>query len=275
MIQHSSQHSSITTPRQPRPARLLAPALAAFALQAGAQTADQAYSFTGTYWMTSGQSQAYSGSFSIVGATETDVRPPLAADVAHYPPGTWAGESRYYTGAVDLTLTFASGTTISASTLDIVVNDTTLQGPGSPYPLGLSVQIYATDLRVQAPSHEVCDTPTGVCGPDDDPLYHDANQAALMGTEVVYFAGWGQPNASVQGVPVLTDYFFPSPYGTSSSAGMGFHAGPTTLLTQFKTFESTPLTSPVPEPASASLWLGGLAMLLAGGWRRRQDAAMV
>lgn len=221
------------------------------------------YSFSGRYYTAAGAAQTYTGTFSITDPAPSTYRPMEVPDAANvYPSTVWQGTSDLFTGAVDLQITFASGTVISASQMDIVVNNTTYQGAGSPYPEGLSVQMYPRGgIQVAAPTANVCATPDGVCGEDDDPLYHDANQSALMATDAIYFAFYGAPQAQFSGVPVLTDFFGPN------QGGLGMRSGPTTTLTSFTSFDSQTTVSPVPEPGTLALFTAGL---LGVGWLRRQ-----
>lgn len=243
------------------------------ALQPAARADTVSYQFAGRYFGAAGTAQDFTGSFSISDPMAAS-RPFEAPDPAWYAASTWVGSSSFFSGAGDLVVDFASGTRLSSSTLAIVVNNTSFQGSGAPYPQGLSVQLYAQDLTVQAPTRKVCATPTGACGEDDDPLYRDANQARLMLTDGLYLAFYGAPQASyTTGVPLLTDYFGPS------TSGLGLRSGPSTQLVGLSALSATVTASPlqpdpvsaVPEPSSAALLMaGGLALLLGARSQQRQ-----
>jgi hypothetical protein len=181
--------------------------VASFSLALPAFAASTQYSFSGLY-NSAGGSQAYTGVFSITDPVQTAVQPANAADVTQPNiAAVWSGTSDFFTGGADLQITFASGTVIKASTLDIVVNQTTFAGSGSPYPPGMSVQLFASAIAITAPTHSVCATQTGVCGPDDDPLYQDATQASVMATTGLYFAFYSAPLSATPGVPILDQAF--------------------------------------------------------------------
>lgn len=209
------------------------------------------YAFSGNYYVAGG-AQSYQGRFSIVEPQLSSQRPWMAPDL-NTPTfqAVWQGTSVYYTGGVNLDIQFASGSHLTASNFDIVVNNTTYQGAGSPYPLGLSVQLYPSATSISAPTQNICATPTGACGEDDDPLYHDSTQAAIMAIDSVYFAFYQAPLQSTPGMPNLVDNF-------GLNGGLGIRSGPSTTLTQFSSFSATTTVSPVPEPAQAMLWLAGL-----------------
>jgi PEP-CTERM motif len=214
------------------------------------------YTFAGNYY-NSGGSQGYSGSFSIVDPTPTAPRPWKAPDVTHPDYATiWTGTSEFYTGGRDLTITFASGTTLTAASIEIVVNNTTFQGTGSPYPEGLSVQLYPSALTITPPTGDVCATVSGVCGEDDDPLYHDDTQASILQITDSYFAFYNAPLASTPGMPDLLQF---------GGGGLGVIAGPTTTLTAFNMLTATvtpsalPPIPAVPEPGTWAMMLAGLA----------------
>lgn len=235
-------------------------ALLGGAQQAQAQTTT--YSFSGLYYVAGG-AQNYTGSFSIVDPQLTSTRPWMAPDL-NTPTfqAVWQGTSVYYTGGLNLDIQFASGSHLTASNFEIVVNNTTFQGVGSPYPDGLSVQLYPGATSVSAPTQNVCATPTGSCGEDDDPLYHDATQVAIMAIDSVYFAFYQAPLQSTPGMPNLVDHF-------GLNGGLGIRSGPTTTLTQFKSFSAViSEVTPVPEPHQSMLWLSGLAFMAALAFRR-------
>jgi hypothetical protein len=217
------------------------------------------YSFSGLYSIAGG-TQAYTGVFSIVDPALTPDRPPQAPDMTQpNMAAVWAGSSDFYTGGADVQITFASGTRLTASQFGIVVNNTTFSGQGSPYPLGLSVQLYPSGINLTAPTGDVCATPTGACGPDDDPLYHDATQAAIMTTTGIYFAFYSAPASTAPGMPNLVSAF------SLGNGGLGVYSVQnglsTTTLTSFNGFTSA-VTS-VPEPASGWLLAAGLACIAA------------
>lgn len=231
--------------------------LAAFIVSVmSAQATTTTYTFSGIYYVAGG-SQTYTGTFSINNPQLTSSRPWMAPDLSSpLFQSIWQGTSVYYTGGVNLDIQFASGTHVTASAFEIVVNNTTFQGIGSPYPEGLSVQLYPSMLAVTAPTQNVCATPSGVCGEDDDPLYHDNTQAAIMTTDSVYFAFYQAPLQSVPGMPNLVDHF-------GLNGGLGIRSGPTTTLTQFTAFSyDMSAISPVPEAQQHALWLAGLLMII-------------
>lgn len=235
------------------------------ALLGGAQQAQAlttTYSFSGQYYV-AGSAQNYTGSFSIMDPQLTNTRPWMAPDL-NTPTfqAVWQGTSVYYTGGMNLDIQFASGSHLTAADFEIVVNNTTFQGSGSPYPAGLSVQLYPGATSVSAPTQNVCATPTGTCGEDDDPLYHDGTQAAIMAIDSVYFAFYQAPLQSTPGMPNLVDSF-------GLNGGLGIRSGPSTTLTQFKSFSAVVnAVSPVPEPQQNILWLSGLALMGAMAFRR-------
>jgi len=237
--------------------------VAALCLSAQAAADSTQYNFSGLYNIAGG-TQAYTGVLSIADPMPTTVRPPWAADVTQpYIAAVWSGTSRFYTGGSGLTITFASGTLITAPLIDIVVNNTAFSGQGAPYPMGLSVQLYPTAFSVVAPTTTICATPTGVCGPDDDPLYQDATQTALMATTGIYFAFYNAPQGFAIGVPNLVTSF---PQGDGGLGLLSVQNGlNSTALTSFNAFSSvtTPSTAPVPEPATALLLVAGAAGLIA------------
>jgi hypothetical protein len=239
-------------------------AAASMALAMPVLAASTQYSFSGLY-NAAGGSQLYTGVFSITDPVQTSVRPGYAADVTQPNiAAVWSGTSDFYTGGTDLQITFASGAVITSASFDIVVDNTRFAGTGSPYSPGLSVQMYAPHLSIAAPTHSVCATPTGVCGPDDDPLYQDATQAAVMATTGLYFAFYDAPLSTSPGVPVL-DQAFPLGHG-----GLGVfsvvNGMNVSTLTSFNSFTST--TSAVPEPGTACLLLPGLLGIV---WVRRSS----
>lgn len=239
---------------------LLRATLGAFSLSAAtlALADTTTYTFEGNYY-SNGGSQRYSGSFAIVDPMPTAPRPLKAADVTQPAYASiWTGTSEFYTGGRDLTVTFASGTTLTAATIEIVVNNTTFQGTGSPYPEGLSVQLYPFMLAVTPPTADVCATSSGACEEDDDPLYHDDTQASLLQITDGYLAFYNAPLASSTGMPDLLQF---------GGGGLGVISGPTTTLTSFNllTATVTPTALPpipaVPEPGSWAMMLAGLAAI--------------
>lgn len=242
------------------------------AATAGAQTTD--YSFAGTYNTSFGAtpvSLGYTGTFTIANPVQTPTRPAYAADVSSPSyAGIWAGTSSFYTGASNLQITFSNGATLLAPSLSLVVNNTTSTGPGTPYPMGLSVQLYtegATAFGMTASmvcpngsTDTVCDD-SGV-----DPLYRkgDASDLAAQSINGVYFAFWGAPLSSdAAGVPELASTF------GATGGGLGVYATnnlgqSVTTLTQFSQLSSVTTASPVPEPSAHALLLMGLVTV---GWR--------
>lgn len=166
-----------------------------------------------------------------------------------------------------MSITFASGTVINAASFGIVVNNTTFSGEGAPYSLGLSAQLYPVGISITPPTTDVCATPTGACGEDDDPLYQDDTQAAIMNASGVYFAFYNGPEYTSSEMPNLANYF------AVQQAGLGIYQpniyGFTTTLTQFTEFSSTVVPS-VPVPGA--VWLFGSAMIGWIGFSRRKSA---
>lgn len=261
-----------------RPMSFLVPALLA-----GACTAAQAdtidYAFAGSYnTVVDGQyvQLGYSGSFTVADPATTTVRPASAPDPASPAyAGIWAGSSIFYTGATQLRLSFANGAALSADALELVVNNTTLSGPGAPYPLGLSVQLYPRDLVFtgmvaskvcpDGSTDDACDDYADANGVDPSYRKGDAADRAAQRISGVYFAFYDAPLSSVAaGVPNLATTF--------GGGGLGVHAvnelgQNTTTLTSFSSI-SHKLTAlgpapvaAVPEPASALLCGAGLALL--------------
>jgi hypothetical protein len=236
------------------------------------------YHFTGTYNTSQngvGVALGYTGSFTITDPVLTPVKPAYAADVsAPSIAAVWSGDASFYTGATALHITFANGATLSAPTLDLVVNNTTFSGSGSPYPLGQSVQLYAPGTTATGMTASlICPNGTVDTVCDDsgvEPLFRqgDAADLALQRVSGVYFAFWGAPLSTVAaGVPQLVDTF------GIGNGGLGVYSSnelgqPVTTLTSFQQF--TAVTSAVPEPANATLMLAGLAAL---AWRRRSLSA--
>ena len=240
------------------------------------------YTFSGrynTFWDGSFVVLPYTGSFAISGATATPDRPAMAPDVT-LPAyaGIWAGSSEFYNGARHLQITFASGATVAADVLDVVVNNTSFQGDGSPYPLGLSVQVYTRGaVALGMAATQVC--PDGSIDDDcdssgDDPLYRegDASDLAVQHMTGVYFAFWGAPGVPAgSGVPDLAGTF------GAANGGLGIFAinalgQPTTTLTQFNSLDGITTLSPVPEPGTwqlALLGIAGLGLAALGGRARR------
>lgn len=236
---------------------------------AGADTT--VYQFAGSYnTVISGRyvSLPYSGSFSISDPALTPIRPPEAADVGSGAyTGIWAGNSSFYSGAGALSLSFANSASASAAGLGLVVNNTTLAGPGSPYPLGLSVQMYPVDLQLRGMSvgmvcpdgstDEACDAS------GEDPIYQSGDEAdqAVRQITGLYFAFWHAPLSTVEaGVPNLASSFGPTQggLGVRSINSLGQSV---TTLTQFSQLDATVISSPVPESSSHVLLLLGLAGL--------------
>lgn len=237
-------------------------------LAANAVQADTVeYQFSGRYY-SSGSYQNYTGNFTIVDPQLTPIRPASAPDVTNPAYASiWQGVSRFYTGGSNITITFDSGTQLQASAFEIVVNNTTFSGAGAPYSEGLSAQLYPSNFTLTGPTHDVCATPTGECGEDDDPLYHDQTQQDIMSLTGFYFAFWNGGNSySDQAMPTLTDYF------SSITSGLGLYSPniygfTTTTLTTFTSFSSQTIAS-VPLPTS--FWLMASALIgLVGSKQRR------
>jgi MYXO-CTERM domain-containing protein len=259
-----------------RPIAHAALAAALTAAASGAAMADTTqYDFSGTYytaWQRQPVALGYTGSFTIADPAVTPVRPWMAPDpAALIQGGIWAGSSLFYTGAINLQVTFANGATLTAAGLDLVVNNTTLSNAGAPYPMGLSAQIYtrgavATGMTVNliCPDGSVddaCDTYAN--DHDIDPSYSrgDAADQAAQRIAGVYFAFYNAPLSSpAAGVPDLASSF--------GGAGLGVYAvnelgQNTTTLTQFSGITShvITVTPAVPEPGTWALSLAGLALL--------------
>jgi hypothetical protein len=260
-----------------KPNTLAAAALLSFAATAAlADTVD--YSFTGSYYTSWGIEPVapvaldYTGSFTVTNPAATAVRPPYAPDPAS--PGLvgiWAGTSVFYTGATNLSITFSNGATVSATGLDIVVNNTTVSNGGAPYSLGLSAQLYTRGAVAMGMTAElVCDDGSvdDACKTyaDDngvDPLYRkgDATDLSVQAMTGVYFAFYNAPLSSVAaGVPNFADSF------GAASGGLGIYSvnsqgQNTTTLTVFNTLSSFTTASAVPEPGSWLLFGLGLAAL--------------
>ena len=242
------------------------------------------YTFSGlynTFWDGSFVVLPYTGSFAISGATATPDRPAMAPDVT-LPAyaGIWAGSSEFYNGAHRLQITFANGATVAADVLDVVVNNTSFQGDGSPYPLGLSVQVDTRGaVALGMTASQVC--PDGSVDDDcdssgDDPLYRkgDASDLAVQHMTGVYFAFWGAPAAPAgSGVPDLAATF------GAANGGLGIVAinalgQSTTTLTRFNGLDGITTLSAVPEPGTWLMALVGLAGLgLAARPSRTRTAA--
>jgi hypothetical protein len=175
---------------RPRPLAL-ATLLALGTTSGWADTTD--YTFSGlynTFWDGSFVVLPYTGSFAISGATATPDRPAMAPDVtlAAY-AGIWAGSSEFYNGAHHLQITFANGATVAADVLDVVVNNTSFQGDGSPYPLGLSVQVDTRGaVALGMTASQVC--PDGSVDDDCDSSGDDAGvEPALLARREDALAG--------------------------------------------------------------------------------------
>ncbi|MBB1160717.1 PEP-CTERM sorting domain-containing protein [Aquariibacter albus] len=237
------------------------------------------YSFAGSYnTVVEGQyvQLGYTGSFTVADPAVTSVRPASAPDPASPAyAGIWAGTSTFYTGAGQLSLQFANGATLSADTLELVVNNTTLSESGAPYPLGLSVQLYPRDLLLTGMvANKICPDGSTDDACDDyadandvDPLFRkgDAADRAAQRITGVYFAFYDAPLSSVAaGVPNLATAFGGSGLGVYSVDELGRN---TTTLTSFsgiayqlKASGSGPVTA-VPEPGTLWLCAAGLALL--------------
>lgn len=236
------------------------------------------YSFTGTYntaYAGSYVSLGYIGTFTITDPTPTATRPASAPDVTS--PAyrdIWAGDSTFYTGGGNLSITFANGAQVKAAVLDTVVNNTTLSGPGAPYSPGQSVQLYtAGSTSMGMTASKVCPDGSVDSACDDsgiDPLYRkgDASDLAVQHMTGVYFAFYNAPLSTVAaGVPDLATTFGANNGGLGIFAinDLGQHV---TTLTQFSQLSSITQASAVPEPASWVMCLAGLALGV-GTWRRR------
>ncbi len=239
------------------------------AASAWAQKVD--YSFSGIYNANvngAGVSMGYTGSFTIVDPLETSVKPAYAADVtAPNIAAVWSGTSRFYTGISDLSITFANGASLSAANLSLVLNNTTYAGPGSPYPMGLSAQLFTqgtSTLGMTASMVCANGTINAACDQSgDDPLYRqgDASDIAVQRLTGVYFAFSGAPLAPADaGVPNLVSAFNEAGLGVYSVDDQGH---PVTTLTSFGQFSSVTSASAVPEP---STWILMSAGLLALAW---------
>lgn len=243
---------------------------------APALAASTEYSFAGIYnsaYAGNSVSLGYVGTFTITDPAVTDTRPASAPDVTTPAyKDIWAGDSTFYTGGGNLSITFANGAQVTAAVLDTVVNNTTFSAGGAPYPLGQSVQLYTRgSAAVGMTASMVC--PDGsidaVC--DDsgiDPLYRrgDASDLAVQHMTGVYFAFYSAPLSTVAaGVPDLATTFgaIHGGLGIYSVNELGQHV---TTLTQFSQLSSVTQATPVPEPAAWLLCLGGLG---AGALRRR------
>jgi hypothetical protein len=237
------------------------------------------YAFTGIYNSSYGGvpvSLGYSGSFTITDPLVTDIRPPLAPDMSSpVYDGIWAGTSTFYTGAANLSITFANTATATSASMGLVVNNTTFSGSGAPYSPGLSVQLYPVSTVFSGMSagqvcpdgslDEACDD-TG-----DDPVYEAGDAADLAFREMtgLYFAFYNAPLSTVAaGVPRLDLSFGAASggLGVFSVNGLGQNV---TTLTQLQSLTATVSPSPVPEPAGWALLAAGLSVVLLrdGRWR--------
>lgn len=208
------------------------------------------YQFSGNW---SGVS-SYVGSFSIVDPT------PLFVNTAS--TLNWSGDSTTYTGGQNFSVTFANGAITTAPTFQIVVNNTTLAGNGSPYPLGLSVQLYPQSLSVTGmTATKICSV--SPCGPDDDPIFEkgDENDTLTKNITGLYFAFYNRPQGYSNVMPNLETSF------GAASGGLGIYSvdgtgANTTTLTSLSSLNSQTTISPVipavPEPSSYALMLAGL-----------------
>lgn len=237
------------------------------------------YDFSGSYntvWNGSYVQLGYTGSFTVADPAVTAVRPFQAPDPASPAyQGIWAGSSLFYTGAGNLQLSFANGATVTASGLDLVVNNTTLSNGGAPYPLGLSVQLYTRDSVIATGMTDRLICPDG--STDDaceayadahgiDPLWKRGDAADLAAQQIrgVYFAFYDAPLSSpAAGVPNLATAF--------GGGGLGVHAvnelgQNTSQLTSFNGITATlTAVTPVPEPGTWALLLVGLGWLVRRG----------
>lgn len=238
---------------------------------APALAASTEYSFAGIYndiYAGDYVSLGYVGTFTITDPAVTATRPASAPDVTtpNY-RDIWAGDSTFYTGSGNLSITFANGAQVTAAVLDTVVNNTTFSGNGAPYSPGQSVQLYTRgSAAIGMTAKMVC--PDGsidaVC--DDsgiDPLYRrgDASDLAVQHMTGVYFAFYNAPLSTVAaGVPDLATTFGASRGGLGiySVNELGQHV---TTLTQFSQLSSVTQAAPVPEPAAWLLCLAGLAVV--------------
>jgi hypothetical protein len=248
---------------------VLAATAAVMSLPAAADTLS--YTFVGVF-NGPGQSQAYTGRYTIIDPVGT-ANPPVLAGIS-----TWS-----YSGGGQLEVTFASGTVVSAPVLYITIseNRNAVLGNGSPQPLGLAMQVYtnvgggpADGVTVTAPTQPVCATPTGVCGPDDDPLYHDGTQDQIMSIAGVYLAFYNATLPAAPG-PLPGAPGLPS-VGSFGGAGLGVYVPGivdqgtqlyNTTLTSFGSISEHATTSAVPEPSGLALLSAGALVLL---WRARR-----
>lgn len=257
---------------------------AAFAFASAASTSAGAtstsYSFTGTYYTSvNGNAVAlgYTGSFLVTDPVPTSVKPLYAADVTQpNMAAVWSGTSDFYDGATQLLITFTNGATVTSPVLDMVVNNTTFAGVGSPYPPGLSVQIFTRNAAAFGmTANKVCANGTinDVCDASgDDPLYTkgDASDLAVQRMTGVYFAFAGAPMSSTAaGAPNLVGTFGEKGLGVYSVTDLG---EPLTTLTSFGSLSAVTTTSSVPEPDTWAMGaLGALSMSLLGLRRRARS----
>lgn len=233
------------------------------------------YDFTGSYntvWNGTYVQLGYTGSFTIADPMVTAVRPTQAPDPASpVYKDIWAGSSLFYTGAGNLYLQFANGASVTASGLELVVNNTTLSNGGAPYPLGLSAQLYTQGSVSVAGMTDDLICPDGSVDiecetyADDhgiDPLYKRGDAADLASQRIrgVYFAFYNAALSSpAAGVPNLATAFGGSGLGIHSVNELGQN---TSQLTNFQEISATVIApSPVPEPSSWLLLIAGMSLL--------------
>jgi len=261
-------------------AALAATFLCASAASTSAGATSTTYSFTGTYY-TSVNSDVvtlgYTGSFLVTDPVLTSVKPDYAPDVTQPNfQAVWTGTSDFYDGATQLLITFSNGATVTSPVLDMVVNNTTFAGMGSPYPPGLSVQIFTRNAAAFGmTASKVCANGTinAVCDASgDDPLYTqgDASDQAVQRLKGVYFAFSMAPlSSTAAGAPSLVGTFGEKGLGVFSVTDQGEAL---TTLTSFSTLSAATTTATVPEPDTWAMGaLGALSMSLLGLRRRARS----